>query len=59
MDVSATLDAPRKPRPEFVEGDRTTRGEPPMDVIVTDARFRHGRWIYTFAAAPTRQDVPA
>jgi hypothetical protein len=52
MDVSATLDAPRKPAPEFFVGQRVMRGEPLMDAIVTAARFRHGRWIYTFAAAP-------
>jgi hypothetical protein len=54
MDVTQTLDAPRKPAPEFGIGQSVKRGEgrDAVDCIVADVRWRHGRWIYTFAAAP-------
>jgi hypothetical protein len=54
MDVSATLDAPRKPAPEFEIGQRIAccDGVSADDRIVTDIQWRDGRWIYTFAAAP-------
>ena len=61
MDVSATLDAPRKPAPEFEIGQRIAccDGASADDRIVTDIQWRDGRWVYTFAPAPADQAAAA